>query len=99
MLGLDLSDLEELSKKEKVVKKYMEKVKKLNEMPFLRDYLTKEEDERKIRNTMKYYGRKEGIEDTARNFLKLGVNTVEQIAEATGLSLEEVNQLKIELKK
>lgn len=41
-------------------------------------------------------GEKLGIEKTARNLLKLGVLSDEQIAEATGLALDEVVKLRIE---
>ncbi|MDQ7732993.1 hypothetical protein QT231_09810 [Halomonas sp. SpR1] len=41
-------------------------------------------------------GEKLGIEKTARNLLKLGVLSDEQIAEATGLALDEVDNLRLE---
>ena len=41
-------------------------------------------------------GEKLGIEKTARNLLKLGVLSDEQIAEATGLALDEVAKLRHE---
>ena len=44
-------------------------------------------------------GEKLGIEKTARNLLKLGVLSDEQIAEATGLALDEVMKLRIEGKR
>jgi predicted transposase YdaD len=44
-------------------------------------------------------GEKLGIEKTARNLLKLGVLSDEQIAEATGLALDEVVNLRIEGKR
>ncbi|OAZ91400.1 Rpn family recombination-promoting nuclease/putative transposase [Halomonas sp. G11] len=44
-------------------------------------------------------GEKLGIEKTARNLLKLGVLSDEQIAEATGLALDEVVELRIEGKR
>jgi len=40
-------------------------------------------------------GEKLGIEKTARNLLKLGVLSDEQIAEATGLVLDEVVKLRL----
>jgi len=42
-------------------------------------------------------GTKLGIEKTARNLLKLGVLSNEQIAEATGLDLEDIAKLQTEL--
>ena len=44
-------------------------------------------------------GEKLGIEKTARNLLKLGVLSDEQIAEATGLALDEVVKLRTEGKR
>jgi len=44
-------------------------------------------------------GEKLGIEKTARNLLKLGVLSDEQIAEATGLALDEVAKLRLEGKR
>ena len=41
-------------------------------------------------------GEKLGIEKTARNLLKLGVLSDEQIAEATGWALEDVAKLRAE---
>lgn len=41
-------------------------------------------------------GEKQGIEKTARNLLKLGVLSDEQIAEATGLAVDEIARLRIE---
>ncbi|MGP9768660.1 hypothetical protein ACT3UM_23340 [Halomonas sp. AOP13-D3-9] len=41
-------------------------------------------------------GEKLGIEKTARNLLKLGVLSDEQIAEATGLALDGVAKLRTE---
>ncbi len=43
-------------------------------------------------------GKREANIETARNFLKLGINTIEQIAEATNLSIQEVEKLKQEVK-
>ncbi|GAA0698366.1 hypothetical protein [Vreelandella titanicae] len=44
-------------------------------------------------------GEKLGVEKTARNLLKLGVLSVEQIAEATGLVLKDVVKLRTEGKR
>ena len=44
-------------------------------------------------------GTKLGIEKTARNLLKLGVLSNEQIAEVTGLALEDIAKLQTELQR
>ncbi len=43
---------------------------------------------------IKREGIKEGKKETAKNLLLLGVLTEEQIAQATGIPIEEVRQLK-----
>jgi len=44
-------------------------------------------------------GTKLGIEKTARNLLKLGVLSNEQIAEVTGLDLEDIAKLHAEIQR
>jgi predicted transposase/invertase (TIGR01784 family) len=44
-------------------------------------------------------GTKLGIEKTARNLLKLGVLSNDQIAEATGLDLEDIAKLHAEIQR
>ncbi|XUO86528.1 hypothetical protein RVM26_12965 [Halomonas sp. KM072] len=44
-------------------------------------------------------GTKLGIEKTARNLLKLGVLSNDQIAEATGLALEDIAKLHAEIQR
>ena len=41
-------------------------------------------------------GKKEATHSIAKKFLQFGTNTIEQIAEATGLSIEEIEKLKEE---
>ena len=42
-------------------------------------------------------GKAEGVIETARNLIKMGLLTLEQIAQGTGLSLEEVKRLSVSL--
>ena len=51
-----------LLKNDGIVKEYMENVDKVNEDPKFREYISYEEDQRKIQNTIKEEGIKEGIE-------------------------------------
>ena len=51
MLDLELEDLKELSKKDEMVMKYMENIDKVNKDPEFREYISYEEDQRKIYNT------------------------------------------------
>ena len=51
MLDLELEELEELSGNNRMVKKYMEEIKRVNSNPEFREYMSAEEDNRKIENT------------------------------------------------
>ena len=109
MLGLDKNSLEELSENDKVVSKYMKEVNTINEDPEFREYISYEEDMRKIQNTLFNKGMEQGIEkgiekgmeqginsrniEIAKNLMQNGVD-IETIIKSTGLSKEEINKLK-----
>ena len=117
MMNLGLSDLERISKKDKVVGKYMEEIERVNKDPKFIEYMSDEEDQRKRINTMMKratedgreegitlgreegitLGREEGIlqekRDSAKKMLEKNI-PVEDISEITGLSEEEINELK-----
>ena len=106
MLDLGLEDLEKLSKKDRLVKEYKMYVEIINKDAQFREYISEEEDRRKCYNSeisiATEKGIKEGLEqgakqksiDVAKNLLALGVNTVEQIAKVTNLTLDEIENLK-----
>lgn len=66
MLNLEEKELEEISKEDKVAERYMEELVNLNKDPEFREYLTAEEDARKIRNTEIEWAVKRGIEQGER---------------------------------
>ena len=100
MLDLPLEELKKLSKKDKMVEKYMKELIKVNEDPEFREYMSAEEDARKIENTIRSQYKREGLEEgrkesqkeMAKNFKNNGVS-IEIIAKSTGLSIEEVEKL------
>ena len=53
MLGLEKEELLNLSRKDGMVLKYMEELNKVNEEPEFREYMSLEEDQRKIYNTFR----------------------------------------------
>ena len=103
MLDLDLEELDELSKisKDRRVNKYMNEVKRVNEDPEFREFISAEEDNRKIENSIKKELREDGIKEgqkeekieIAKNMLNDGV-PIESISKYTGLTEDEVNILK-----
>ena len=99
MLDLDLEELNELSKisKDRRVNKYMDEVKRVNEDPEFREFISAEEDNRKIENSIKKELREEGQKEEkieiAKNLLKNKVD-ISIIASSTGLTENEINSLK-----
>ena len=52
LIMLDLKNLKILSKKDRLVDKYMNNLENINKEPTFREYMSYEEDQRKIRNTL-----------------------------------------------
>ena len=73
MLGLEGKELKNLSKEDKVVSKYMEELNKINEDPEFREYMTYEEDQRKIYNSMMSEAEEMGLEKGMKKGLKQGI--------------------------
>ena len=97
MLDLDEEKLEDLSKKDKVVSKYMETLEEVNKDPEFREYMSAEEDARKMENSHLDEAMNRGIEkekiEIAKNMLNDGVPT-DSISKYTGLTEKEINTLK-----
>ena len=101
MLGLDKESLEELSSDDKIVGEYMEEMNKINEDPKFREYISYEEDQRKIQNTLLEKAERQGLEkginsekiEIAKNSLENNID-IDTIVKITGLKKEEVEKLK-----
>ena len=103
MLDLDLKELDELSKisKDRRVNKYMNEVKRVNEDPEFREFISAEEDNRKIENSIKKELREDGIKEgqkeekieIAKNMLNEGID-INVISKCTGLTNKEISLLK-----
>lgn len=63
MLGQERNELEKLAKNNKVVSKYMNELDEVNKNPEFRVYMTKEEDDRKMMNTLINRATKQGIQE------------------------------------
>ena len=97
MLDLELEELKKFSKKEKVVGEYMDKLEKLNKDPEFYQYMSHEEDERKIYNSRMYEAEQKGKNAekiaTAKKLLEKNMS-IEEIMEITSLSQQEIEKLK-----
>ena len=98
MLDLDSDGLNNLSKKDRVVSKYMKEVERINENPEFHEFMSAEEDNRKIENSLRKEGFNEGIEkgieqgakeksiETARLMKEEGIDSF-FIKEITGIDV------------
>lgn len=73
MLDMDMKRLKNLPK-DKVVEEYMEKIEKLNEDPIFINWITKEEDERKIKNTQISLAYNNGLNDGISEGISQGIS-------------------------
>lgn len=115
MLDLERKELEKLRKRDKVVEEFAKDITKLNDSFQFINPISKEKQKEYMANTREDLafhkgfdngfnnGEKEGARqkafDTAKNMLALGFITVEQIAEVTGLKVEEIKKLDKETKR
>ncbi len=105
MLALNKEELEELEKSgDDFVKEFVKRVKEINEDTEFIEYMSKEEDEEKTRNTYYANGKEEGktegalekAKETAKNMLKDKVPT-NTIIRYTGLSKKDIKTLEKEI--
>ena len=86
--------------KDKIVDKYITNVTIVNDNPEFQKYMSEEEDKKKIQNSLLSEAKEEGISQEkvsiAQNLLSMNM-PLEDISKATGLSIENLNELKKEL--
>lgn len=73
MLGLEKEELKELSNEYNEVNRFMEELDKVNENPKFREYMTYEEDQRKIYNSRMKCAEKEGYNNGLSKGMKEGL--------------------------
>ena len=96
--------------KDKIVDKYITNVTIVNDNPEFQKYMSEEEDKKKIQNSLlseaKETGYTSGINDgiskekvsIAKNMLNKNIS-IEDISDITGLSIEEIENIKNNMKK
>ena len=73
MLDLGLEELRLLSEKDRMVAKYMEEIKKVNEDPEFFEYMSAEEDNRKIENSIRQEMTERGLKEGLEKGMKKGI--------------------------
>lgn len=101
MLDLKLAELNTLAKNDRMAEKYMSELESLNEDPKFREYMTVEEDRRKCYNSDMRIAREEGIKQSkikiAKSLMKSSM-TIEEIVKHTGLTIDELEKLKEDIR-
>ena len=95
MLDLEQKELKELEKlsQDRSVCKYMKKLEEVNEDPEFREFISAEEDNLKIENSIKREAIEQEKQEIAKSMLEDNI-PIEQIAKYTNLSKEEIENLK-----
>ena len=101
MLNANMEEIEELGKKDEVVKEYEEKMLTLTKDGVVINHLSYEEDQEKLRRSEIHEARDEGIakgiaernNEIAINLLKMNMSS-KDIEKATGLTEKEIKKLK-----
>ena len=105
MLDLNEGELKKMPKSDKISEKYVESVTKVNNDPFFQEYMSQEEDQRKMQNSLIReaedtgyekgikLGKEKGKIKMVENMLneKIDINTISKIA---NLSIEKINKIK-----
>ena len=78
MLDLNLEELKTLSKKDRMVAKYMEEIKRVNEDPDFHVFMSAEEDNRKIENSIREEMIEKGLKEGLERGLKQGLEQGQQ---------------------
>ena len=73
MLDLPLDDLVDLSKDDRMVKKYMKEVKRVNEDPEFHEYMSAEQDNQMIENSLLREATEEGIKQGIKEGIRQGI--------------------------
>ena len=106
MLDLLPEELENLSKRNRMVLKYMSELERVNESPKFREFMSAEEDNRKIENSLREEykeeglaeGREQGIKESSISIAKKMLSDkldLEIISKYTNLPIEKIKELEI----
>jgi predicted transposase/invertase (TIGR01784 family) len=102
MLDLEENELKELSKNNQMVKEYMEELVKLNENPKFQEYMSAEEDARKIRNSELSEAKRDGMKQSFKEMIMNMINydvDIEDMVRFTNESKETILNMIKELSK
>ena len=108
MLDLNEGELKKMPKSDKISEKYVESVTKVNNDPFFQEYMSHEEDQRKMQNSLikeaedtgyekgiklgKEKGKEQEKIDIAKSLIKSNMS-LEEISKHTKIDIKELKKL------
>ena len=106
ILDSTLEELDHICKGDKNMEEYKDNIKRLNEDSEFTEWISREEDVRKVTNTLidnakeegEKIGIKKGTEEKSKEIAKNLLNrkfSKEEVSDITGLSIDEINSIKM----
>ena len=86
-----------MPKSDKISEKYVESVTIVNNDPFFQEYMSQEEDQRKMQNSLIREAEDKGKEQEKIKMIKNMLNekiNINSISKITNLSIEKINEIK-----
>ena len=100
MLDLNEGELKKMPKSDKISEKYVESVTILNNDPFFQEYMSQEEDQRKMQNSLIREAEDSGYEKGIKLGEEKGKIDIVKSLIQSGMSLEEISKhTKIDIEK
>ena len=97
ILDLNEGELKKMPKSDKISEKYVESVTIVNNDPFFQEYMSHEEDQRKMQNSLIREAEDKGKEQEKIKMIKNMLNekiNINSISKITNLSIEKINEIK-----
>ena len=89
MLDLEPKELSNLSKSDRMVEKYMKEIERVNDDPNFHEYMSAEEDNRKIENSIRSSMIRKGLKEGLEKGIKQGISQGIKQGTQTGIEQEQ----------
>ena len=89
MLDLEPKELSNLSKSDRMVEKYMKEIERVNDDPDFHEYMSAEEDNRKIENSIRSSMIRKGLKEGLEKGIKQGISQGIKQGTQTGIEQEQ----------
>ena len=94
ILDSTLEELDHICKGDKNMEEYKDNIKRLNEDSEFTEWISREEDVRKVTNTLIDNAKEEKSIEIAKKLINKNFSK-EEVSDITGLSIDEINSIKM----